>query len=119
MFLYDVMEEFAKRANDHPRVSRLLKSWDRDIVIQTFDLSQGVSLIVRGQRVTEVVPEVRETSGLRILVQGDLETLRRVFLGEANPAELVLDGSLVVYGSDVDQVKLDAITLVLWGSKPS
>jgi hypothetical protein len=43
--------------------------------------------------------------------ESDLEAL---FTGKLNPVEAHSNGILEVYGEPKDQVKLDAITLVLW-----
>jgi hypothetical protein len=38
-----------------------------------------------------------------------------VFTGALNPVRANLDGELAVFASDRDNVKLDAVCMVLWG----
>ncbi len=49
-----------------------------------------------------------------IKMKGSQRTLTDIFRGDLNPASEFLDGRLQVTASDKDQVKLDAITLLLW-----
>lgn len=113
--LFSSLETFARRVNAHERLPKLLKTWNPTIVVEARDLEQSYSLLVRDQRVAEVVRGAHDDSHL-ITVQGDGKLLESVFDGSQNPTQAVLDGELVVYGSEIDQVKLDAITLVLWGA---
>jgi len=38
-----------------------------------------------------------------------------VFSGDYNPAHALIDGELAVFSNEKDKVKLEAITMVIWG----
>lgn len=114
--LLPVLERFRDRVNAHARLPLLLRGWSRSIVVEALDTGDTATLIVRDTKITEVLGESREDPEHPITVQGDLEMLCGIFDGTANPAQAVLDGGLAVYGADTDQVKLDAITLIVWGT---
>lgn len=113
--LMAVLEGFRDRVNAHARLPQLLRGWNRSIVVESLDTGHVVTLIVREAKIVEMLDEAREDPAHPITVHGDLEVLCGIFDGSANPAQAVLEGGLAVYGSDTDQVKLDAITLVVWG----
>jgi putative sterol carrier protein len=112
--LISTLREFSVKVNGNQNLQKLLRGWSPVINVQSTDDDENCALVVREQRVEEVREGVLEHSH-EIIVQGNKELLCQVFSGAANPAQAVLDGGLVVYGSDTDAVKLDAITLVLWG----
>lgn len=113
--LVEVLGRFAERVNAHERIPRLLVGWDRTIGIEALDSGIFVSVHVRGQRVVEVAVG-GDSDAAHVNVQGDEDVLKSIFEGVTNPAQAVLDGGLAVFGDEKDQVKLDAITLVLWGA---
>lgn len=108
------LRDFSLKVNANQSLQKLLRGWSPIINVQSTDDVESCALVVRDQRVQEVREGVLEHSH-EITVAGSKALLCQVFSGAANPAQAVLDGGLVVYGSDVDAVKLDAITLVLWG----
>jgi hypothetical protein len=112
--LPECLRAFVQSANAQPRVGKLLKGWEPLLLIEATDDGQRFKMRVHDSRLDEVAPSEVE-SDPSILVRGSNEILRAVFSGALNPARAYLEGSLEVFGSDRDHIKLDAISLVLWG----
>lgn len=113
--LNPVLDKFISDANENPHVLRLLDGWDRNIALvatDNIDL-ENYNILVEGKRLT--LSQCANDDSETITVEGDTELLNDIFTGKKNPAKEVLDGNLVVIGSDKDQMKLDAITLIMWG----
>ncbi len=105
---------FRERVNENTRVHSIIKGWQPEIVVEASDSGLKRYLAVREGRIREVTCEstgVDHTVHLR----GTEQTLTAIFDGSSNPAESFLAGDLEIFASDKDQVKLDAISLVLWG----
>jgi hypothetical protein len=112
--LPECLRAFVQSANAHPRVGKLLKGWEPLLLIEATDDGQRFNLRVHDARLDEVALSEVESDN-SILVRGSSEVLREVFSGTLNPARAYLEGTLEVFGSDRDHIKLDAISLVLWG----
>lgn len=113
MGLKESVGKFVEDVNGNGRVRKLMAGWNPSIVVTSTDTGTTVTVEVRDM-VTRMIEERREAEHL-IEVQAEEKVLVDVFTGKSNPSYEVLDGNLQVFGSDKDQVKLDAITLILWG----
>lgn len=111
--LLSCLEAFRDKVNQHPRLRSLLKGWDRVVLVESSDSSATYCMPFAASEITEVGPP-REHPGTLIRVRAREQMLCQVFSGELNPATAFLNGELQVFADDRDQVKLDAITLVLW-----
>lgn len=110
--LSSALDSFGKRVNSHPRMRSLLRDWDREIAVQADGSESTYVLTLKGSQVTSV-REV-ESCEAPVKLRGTEETLVAVFDGSLSPAGELLEGRLAVDACDADQVKLDAIALVLW-----
>lgn len=109
-----VLSHFQGDVNGNPRLKNLLKGWNPSVVLDALDTGRSFTLKLDEGCIADVETGKHERPH-SILIQSTEEVLGRVFSGRLNPARAVLDGDLAVFGSDKDQVKLDAISLVLWG----
>lgn len=109
--LDESLEIFCGRVNSHPRMRTLLASWDRDIEVSPTDSDELLRMRCRDSLLSVVPPSGSEAE---IVMRADKEMLTSIFVGGSNPAMLFLYGDLQVFASDKDQVKLDAIALILW-----
>ena len=107
--------DFIEKVNSHARMESLLKGWEPTIVIDATDASAAYSLVVRRSQVVHLVEGTVEADHC-VQLQADAEVLMKIFSGQLNPARAHMDGQLAAFGSDRDQVKLDAISLILWGA---
>ena len=112
--LKDSLAQFQKTVNANLRLPPILKGWEPDIVLEPSDTSTPVVLQVRNAKIADIVDGSSAAPHV-IRIQGTTDILRTIFDGTTNPSEALLDGGIAVVGSDKDQVKLDAISLVIWG----
>ena len=113
MRLKECIGKFVADVNGNDRVRKLVTGWNPSIVISPTDTDATLTIEVRDGEARML--EERQESRHLIEVQAKEDVLLNVFSGNSNPAAEVLDGNLHVFGTEKDQVKLDAITLVLWG----
>ncbi|MEI6950396.1 hypothetical protein V9K67_24655 [Paraflavisolibacter sp. H34] len=112
--LIERLSSFRETVNGNHQVKKLLAGWEPNIIIETSDTAESYSLLIRDKAVAGVL-EGKQEQKHQIVVEGDEDILDQVFSGSLNPAEAVLDGQIAVYGNDKDQLKLDALCLVIWG----
>jgi hypothetical protein len=113
--LLHVIEGFARRANANAHVRRLARDWQTQIYVEATDSSDCYCMQLADGLITGVerapVP-LHET----LLLRGRGPLLAAVFGGQLHPLNAFNDGDLEIYGSQPDQVKLDAISLLIWGA---
>jgi putative sterol carrier protein len=112
--LEEVLQKFKSLVNGNARARALIKSWNPDIVLQALDGTKAFSLTIRNEAVEKIEPGTSESSH-QIGIRASEAMLISIFSGDVNPSTAFIDGELEVYGSDIDRLKLDALTLVIWG----
>ena len=112
--LENCLNDFAASVNEHPRLDSLLKGWEPVILIEETSTPEEFSFDVKDRKIAAVRRGHVEATH-SVLIRGDRDTLVKVFSGSLNPAQAHLEGDLEVFGEQRDQVKLDAISLILWG----
>lgn len=112
--LRDTLLDFQARFNDHPRVFKLIQKWDRVLLLHAEDTDEYHKLIVRDHKLDQVT-DGHEDDENDIHIQATKHTLARIYSGDYNPATALLDGMVELYCSDKDKVKLEAISMVMWG----
>jgi len=110
------LREFGERFNTNDRVKKLIKGWDRSVMLEATDTGSMFSLIIKDVELVEVRKGLVEGDP-PIHLQADEDTLQRIFTGKYNPAAALMDGALAVYSHERDKVKLEAIAMVIWGVK--
>lgn len=106
--------KFIDDVNAMPRMRSLLKDWEPQVIVRVSDSDEFFSFRVEDSNLTPLRTDSIELPHTVTLRAGE-ETLNKIFSGAMNPARAHLDGDLEVFGSDKDEVKLDAISLILWG----
>jgi hypothetical protein len=111
--LLSSLVRFSEQVNRTERLRSLLKGWDRVVTVEATDTGRKYMVSFVDTRASE--PQASsDTAEPDISLKAEEQVLTDVFLGIQNPASLFLEGSLKVFASDKDQVRLDAITLILW-----
>ena len=112
--LQSCLDAFRTQVNSNRRMDTLLKGWDRDIMVES-TAGEVMTMAVRSRQINALT---KGAAGLGdvVHVRGDEAVLVDIFTGVMIPAKAYLDGVLEVFGSDKDMVKLDAISMVLWGA---
>lgn len=110
--LLETLEQFAAKCNHDERLCEMNRDWNRTVAILAEDdpagywiRCEGGKLSVGGGPVTEADLEIRASADI----------LQAVFSGLLAPAEPYNAGDLTVRGNQDDLMRLDIITLLLWG----
>src|SRR4051812_1529145 len=92
----EVLEDFKACFNTNPRAQKLVKDWNRLILLDATDTRTSYGLFVKNQELTEVKPVTEFNSDDEGVVhlQGEEQVLRDVFSGKYNPATALTDGAL-------------------------
>lgn len=109
------IEGFAQRANANVHVRKLARNWHTQIFVEGTDPSSCYCMRLVDGLITDIEPAPvpqHET----LLLRGRTPLLVAVFGGLLHPLTAYNDGDLEIYGSQPDQVKLDAISLLVWGA---
>lgn len=111
--LHSALLHFQSLVNANSRVQQLLESWERLVSVEGEDSDERYSVLFDHGEITTVRPPTpADEPDITLRAQSAL--LCEVFTGAKNPATEFLDGTLQVLASDRDQVKLDAISLLIW-----
>lgn len=113
--LEDCLNAFRATFNENARVKKLIKNWDRSIIVEATDTGATQTMMVSDLVMNEVRAGAHEDGENPIHLQASQETAIRIFSGDYNPAHALIDGELAVFSSEKDKVKLEAITMVIWG----
>jgi len=109
------LNAFQTKFNENTRVQKLIKNWKRSIVVDATDTDAKMTMVIDDLRMTEVKEGEHPDEENGIHLQGSQETLIKIFSGDYNPAHALIDGALAVFSNEKDKVKLEAITMVIWG----
>jgi hypothetical protein len=112
--LQQTLLAFQKKANEHPRIESLIRDWSPVIIVESTDTDARYFMPVSAGKIVECTAS-EHASNHTVHLRATESQLTAIFCGESNPAESFLNGELEIYATDKDQVKLDAISLVLWG----
>ena len=113
--LKQCLQKFKVKVNENDRIKKLIRGWNPAIIIEANDKQLFFTLLIENEKIFSIV-DSKEEKNHQIHIQGSNNVLQSIFSGDLNPAEAVLDGKIAVFGDDKDQIKLDAISLILWGN---
>ena len=114
--LRECLEDFQQRFNTNGRVRKLVKNWDRQVLVEATDTGAVYTMYVEDAEMRRI-EEGRSEGDDEYLVhlQASNETLMEIFSGNYNPSTALLDGMLALFSNDRDKVKLEACAMVIWG----
>jgi hypothetical protein len=112
--LATLLDRFAVRVNGQSDLRRTLAGWEPEFFIQARDTGTTYQVVIAGGRIERVVPVAAEPGDDALVLRADQSTLQAIFDGAVSPLGAYTDGSLEVYGSQKDQIKLDVVAVVLW-----
>lgn len=113
--MLDVLENFRTQVNGNAHIQRIVKGWNTTVAIEESDGMGQYQLHISDGRIEEIRTEhgFYDEAGIKII--GDGAIMRGVFDGRLNGIRANNEGLIAIYGAMGDQVKLDAIALILWG----
>lgn len=109
----NVLNRFSQESNSNEKVQKLIKRWSSSVLIWPEDLGRGFLLTVDSGKITRLERTPDKETG-KVKVVGQQEVLSNMFQGKENIAHLYMDGVIQTYGSEKDQIVLDAIARILW-----
>lgn len=114
--MLDVLHAFRDQVNADPEVQRVVRDWTTRLLLEESDSGRHYRIGIERGRIADVQrldgPDDDEAP-LRIVAPAAV--MRGVFEGRVSGIRANNDGLLAVYGSMDDQVRMDAIALILWG----
>lgn len=112
MDVLSILDKFAQECNHNERLRKMNRDWSRLMELSATDT--GTTYWLRSQEglITAGAGEV-EGADLKIAASEDI--LRDVFSGVVTPTEPYNAGDLLVKGHQDDVMRLDIITLLIWG----
>ena len=109
------LNEFQNTFNANARVKKLIKNWKRSIIVDATDTGAVMTMVIDDLLMSDVKDGAHPDEDYPIHLQGSQDTLIKIFSGDYNPAHALIDGELAVFSNEKDKVKLEAITMVIWG----
>ncbi|MCL5681493.1 MAG: hypothetical protein M1515_05600 [Candidatus Thermoplasmatota archaeon] len=111
--LRETLERFIADVNNNEKVQKMIRKWSSVVNIWGKDINRGYLLEVVDGKVTQMMEAMNVDDG-KVKVVGESRTLIRMFQGKEKIVHLYLDGIVETYGSERDQIVLDAIARLLW-----
>jgi len=108
--LCEAFADWRARSNDNPRLSKMVKGWDRVVHFATTDTEDGFTMQVQDQKLSELV--VGHVGQPDVIVTGSSEDFCDMFWGDLNPSEKYMSGEITLAGSQQDVMRIDAISMV-------
>jgi hypothetical protein len=113
--LAETLLRFRDKVNADPRLKTMLQGWEPVIVVEMTGSGWQQYLMVKDCCIVEIRAD-GGPSGHLVHLLAEEAVLNAVFGGALNPTEAFLNGDLQIFANDKDQVKLDVISLMLWGA---
>ncbi len=114
--MLDVLENFQSNVNNNAQIQRIVRGWNTDVLLQEIDSRDSYRLKINDGKIHQII-QSRSTdddeSPMKIV--GESGIMRGLFEGKVNGIRANNEGLIAIYGPMGDQVKLDAIALILWG----
>lgn len=111
--LYAALDQFRDKVNQNARLRQMMRDWDREIEVVAGDLQSVPACITMSSGEMDWRPE--KATSPQIVLSAPSEVLIGIFRGNETPTEPYLDGRLTVRGTQEDVLRLDFISLMIWG----
>ncbi len=111
--LEKVLEGFVERCNKNPRLIAMNRDWTREVAIRATDT--GEAFWIRSAAGQLSAGKGTATGPADLEIRADRDVLEAIFSGQMAPTEPYNQGDLLVRGSQDDLLRLDVITLMIWG----
>ncbi|MDA8206997.1 MAG: SCP2 sterol-binding domain-containing protein [Thermaerobacter sp.] len=105
------LANFQVRVDGNPMVRKMLKDWNRHIVVKP-TTGPPYSLVISKARLEQIVEE--ELSDAEVMLTARDEVLVGIFDGSINPADAYASGDLLFHGTIQDEMRLDAVVQYVW-----
>ncbi len=106
------LQAFTEEYSKNQRLKVMNKDWDRNVLIKANDIESVHTLTLKNGELSLKEGKDAEPD---LIVMSDSEILVDMFYGDITPAEPYMNGSLKIIGSEDDILRLDFISLLIWG----
>jgi putative sterol carrier protein len=106
------LQAFQDSYQANAKLKIMNKDWDRTVWIQANDIESTHTLSVK-DGILSVQEGNQGEPDLTVIAASD--TLADMFFGDITPTEPYLNGDLKIIGSEDDILRLDIISLLIWG----
>ncbi len=111
--LSEALAAFGQRVNADERLKKMNRDWNRTINLMPDDSSEAAHLVYQGG---DMAVQAGLSASADIVLMAPEQTLREIFLGQSSPTEPYLAGALRIKGSQEDMMRLDVLSLLIWGN---
>lgn len=112
MTLLETLVQFAGECNNNARLREMNRDWTRRIELNPDDTGRVHHLISDEGLVSAGEGPVQNPD---MLIQASEDILIAIFSGQMTPTEPYNAGDLLVRGQQDDMMRLDILTLLIWG----
>ena len=111
--LYAALDHFREKINSNVRLRQMIRDWNRDISVVAKDMPGAATSI----QMREGQMEWRRTpcDNPQIVLTAPSDVLIGIFRGDQTPTEPYLEGTLTLRGTQEDVLRLDFVSLMIWG----
>lgn len=106
------LKAFTDNYNKNERLKIMNRDWDRVVVVRATDVESQHTLTVK-KGVVSLKEGNSDNPDLTVI--SDSETLVDIFYGDITPTEPYNNGTLRIMGTEDDIIRLDFISLLIWG----
>lgn len=112
MTLLEALTQFASACNHNDRLQEMNRDWTRRIQLEPDDTHRTHHIISDSGQLSVGAGVVEDPD---LLITSSEEILTAVFSGQMTPTEPYNAGDLLVRGHQDDMMRLDILTLLIWG----
>ncbi|KJS00490.1 MAG: sterol carrier protein [Peptococcaceae bacterium BRH_c4a] len=106
------LRAFEQAYADDSRLKVMNRDWDRKVLILADDLESAHTMILKDG---ELSFSEGKTADPDLTVISNSDILADMFFGDITPTEPYMNGSLRIIGPEDDILRLDFISLLIWG----
>ncbi|MFZ5642015.1 MAG: SCP2 sterol-binding domain-containing protein [Bacillota bacterium] len=106
------LEAFEEAYSKNARLKVMNRDWDRNVLILADDTESQHTLILKEGELSFTEGKTAEPD-LTVISNSDI--LADMFFGDITPTEPYMNGTLRIIGSEDDILRLDFISLLIWG----
>ncbi|MHB8158631.1 MAG: SCP2 sterol-binding domain-containing protein [Desulfocucumaceae bacterium] len=108
----DSLRAFEEAYSKNARLKVMNRDWDRNVLILTDDIESIHTLVLKDGDLSFCEGKNGEPD---LTVISASEILADMFFGDITPTEPYMNGTLRIIGSEDDILRLDFISLLIWG----
>jgi putative sterol carrier protein len=112
MTLLDALQQFVTECNQNARLREMNRDWTRRIQLDPDDTHHHHWLVSDAGELSAGEGLVKNPD---MLIQAPEDILTQIFSGQMTPTEPYNAGDLLVRGQQDDMMRLDILTLLIWG----